>query len=96
MKKLFLVFVLVVGLNASSFICDDSVKRIKKYNVLFSFAHEENNIREMVFTNNQRLSYAGKAIANCDSEKYSIDALSNLRKSYLKLRGILSELQSKQ
>lgn len=95
MKKVILLFLVVAGLNAGSFICEDSIERIKKYNTLFTFAHEEDNVNQMFFTNDRRLAYVGKAIANCSSKKYSLEALRNLRKSYLGIKDALNDLYGK-
>jgi len=64
-KNIFLVVVLVLGLNASVDFCEDAHNRAYKHHQAYNFAHGRMDVSKMRVENKMEIFYAEKALVNC-------------------------------
>jgi len=83
MKKIVLVVLLALSLQAGSILCEDAHSRVLKYNKLFIFAAERNDKLDMELNVDMLILYTEKALAECGDGWRFEKATSELRRAMI-------------
>ena len=89
MKKVILVLMFVVGLNASESACDYSYDNYLKYNELFNMAFERKDFSTMRIYSSMRIYYIETSIVECSHKSY-VSKLKAIRASCLHTSDLLN------
>jgi hypothetical protein len=92
MKKILLVVLLALSLNAEGIMCLDSEDRFTKHQQLLAFASEREDYYSMKVENNLALKYIERAIASCDYYGEEKEVAAKLRSALMKLNKTLEKL----
>ena len=92
MKKILLVVLLALSLNAGGVICTDSQERFAKHHKLLMFASEREDYYSMKTENNFAIKYIERAIASCDYSVKEAKLAAELRSELVRFGKILEKL----
>ena len=92
MKKILLVMLLALSLNASGIICQDSQERFTKHHQLMMFASEREDYYSLKVENNLALKYIERAIASCDYSGEEKEVATKLRSALIQYGKLLKDL----
>ena len=92
MKKILLVVLLALSLNAGGIICEDSQERAVKHHQLMIFASERKDYYFMGKENDLAIKYLERAIASCGYNENENRVAAEFRDALLNISKTLKKL----
>lgn len=92
MKKILLVVLLALSLNAGNVICEEAQKSFAKHHQLLLFASEREDLYDMKVENGFAIKYIERAIASCNHGGKEAKLAAKLRSELIRFGKILKKL----